>query len=98
MPNQKKVDNILQLFNEITVLVVNYHLFCFTRFVEIETQIYIANSVIIVVMANISLTLLVIFSEISSQFVRYIKKKYVTSRQSRKVTIKRGHIVSRSES
>lgn len=61
MPNQSLIENFLQLLNEITVMFVNYHLFCFTRFVEIDTQVYVANSVIMLVIGNISINILVIF-------------------------------------
>ena len=85
MPNQSKKDNYLQLMNEITVMFVNYHLFYFTRFVGVESQVYVGNSVILVVMGIISINFLVIFWSISTKFIRYAKRKYTIIRNKKKV-------------
>lgn len=85
MPNQSKKDNYLQLMNEVTVMFVNYHLFCFTRFVGVETQVYVGNSVILVVMGIISINFLVIFWSISTKLIRFAKRKYAIIRNKKKV-------------
>ena len=73
MPNQSRVENILQLLNEITVMFVNYHLFCFTRFVVVDTQVYVANSVMLIVIGNIGINFFVTFWSVSASFIRFTK-------------------------
>lgn len=85
MPKQSLQDNILDIFNEITVLFVNYHLLCFTNFIDVETQIYVSNSVIILVLGNIIVNFLVIVWDILTRFLGYVKFRYAL-RQAQKQT------------
>lgn len=57
-------------------MIVNYHLFGFTGIVDIEAQVYVANSVIVIVMGNVAVNFGLIIKDLISRFIAYLKLKY----------------------
>lgn len=57
-------------------MIVNYHLFGFTGIVDIEAQVYVANSAIVFVMGNVAVNFGVIIKDLMTRFIAYIKLKY----------------------
>jgi len=56
--------NWIELGNEFSTLVVNYHLMCFTDFVpEPETKEYIGDSLVLFTVANLAVNLAIVGRE-----------------------------------
>lgn len=60
MPLKDQRAQKISVFNEITTLVINYHLFCMTEFTDISVRSYVGNSIIYVTCANIGFNFSVI--------------------------------------
>jgi hypothetical protein len=61
-PFSRQSDNRIELYNEFSTLVVNYHLMCFTDFVsEVDTRELVGKSLVYVTGGNLLINLLVVF-------------------------------------
>lgn len=71
----------MQLINELVIVLVNYHLFLFTGYVDINQQALVGNSAIFVVTGTIGMNFLVIFSSLAKEMIVRAKLKYAQRAQ-----------------
>lgn len=76
-PFASATEQTRQVLNELTVLVVNYHLICFTDFVSVEMQIHVGNSLIYVIVVNMLANLLLSLVEPAKKLSLYTKRYYL---------------------
>ena len=59
LPQEDKVEQARALFNALTYLALNYHLFLFTEYVDYDVFPQIANSVITLIWLNIGVNFMI---------------------------------------
>ena len=65
-PYEDKWDQARSIINEVILLVLNYHLFLFTDYVDTSAYRYVANSAIYIVWINIGWNLLYVITSVSA--------------------------------
>lgn len=60
MPLKNRNAQYVSIFNELTTMVVNYHLFCMTNFTDVGVRSYVGNSIIFTTCANIVINIIII--------------------------------------
>ena len=76
-PFESKIENTIEIFNEITILICSYHLFLFTDFVQDETISYNAGwSFLCFVAANVFVNMAISYYETISNIFTLIRRLY----------------------
>jgi hypothetical protein len=70
LPQIDKVEQARTIFNALTYLALNYHLFLFTEYVDYDIFPQIANSVITLVWLNIGANLFITITQILTRLHR----------------------------
>ena len=74
MPKHNKIEQLKQIFNEGTLLVLAYQMMLFTDFVSAQNYGYIGNSVVCLLLSNLALNLLATAYSMRQSFLSVIKK------------------------
>ena len=76
MPYEEDQENYLTIINYLTYLVLNYHLFLFTAFVDESMYFLIANSVIYLVWGSVTVNAFFSLNNIVSKYLAKLKLMY----------------------
>jgi hypothetical protein len=82
-PFKDQVTNRIELINEFFILCANYHLFCFTDFVNPEGKEFMGSSLIYVTIANFAVSISVVFVSRGSKLFFKIKLYWKREKKAR---------------